>query len=93
MYKFQCNDCHQSLYLDDNVVSVNNKRIPLNVANQEPHRCPARKFTLPCRDCKELIYFDDKRLSKNGKKIPLNDADGLPHDCLKRPFGAKTWGG
>ena len=93
VYQFQCKDCAQLLYFDNNVVSPNNRRIPLNVANKSPHQCPKRKFSIPCRDCRVPIYFDDARLSKNGKKIPLNASDGLPHDCLKREFGAKTWGG
>lgn len=89
MYRFMCKDCEQQLYLDDKVVSPNNKRIPLNIANSQPHRCPNRKYSIPCRDCKEFIYFDDFRISKNGKKIPINTADGLPHDCLKREFGGQ----
>ena len=90
MYRFQCNDCKQLLYLDPNVLSKNNRRIPLNQANQQPHKCPARRFAIPCMGCKEMIYFDYQRLSKNNKKIPLNNSDGLPHDCLGMEFGAKA---
>jgi hypothetical protein len=82
------------LYVTDTMVSKNGKRIPLNLKNNEPHRCVNRRFNIPCKNCKQPIYFSDYKISKSGKKIPLDAADGTPHECnnnsLSYNFGVKT---
>ena len=39
---FPCKWCGEDIYLDDQVVSKNGKKIPLEERTDEPHDCPER---------------------------------------------------
>jgi hypothetical protein len=91
---FSCKDCGGELYVTDDLRSKSGKRIPINTANDEPHRCPNRRnSSFACRRCGTMLYLDDSRLSKSGKRIPLETSDGRSHQCPERAkalFGLKT---
>jgi hypothetical protein len=96
MSSLACRQCGQPITFDNKHISQRTgKKIPLDLATNEPHDCPVRReqqqSQLPenqekryfqCnKGCGQEIYFDANNKSQSGKFIPLDKETGQPHQC------------
>jgi hypothetical protein len=96
-----CRLCQQPIKFDDKHISQRTgKKIPLDIATNEPHDCPVRRDQpqpqqseqqpqqqrryLCNKGCGHEIYFDENHKTESGKWIPLDKDTGLPHQCQQQ---------
>ena len=98
MSSLSCRQCGQPITFDNKHISqITGKKIPLDVATNEPHDCPVRRdqpqqqqqgqqsqqrrYHQCIKGCGQEIYFYANNKSQSGKWIPLSKDTGQPHQC------------
>jgi signal recognition particle subunit SEC65 len=95
MSSLACRQCGEPITFDNKHISQRTgRKIPLDVATNEPHDCPVRReqqqseqqpqqkrYPQCNKGCGQEIYFNANSKSQSGKWIPLDKDTGLPHQC------------